>query len=124
MDAFVMADREGGGGPEPTETVSERTLRGLQEGVHARTGPCVMVVASASCEAAASKNGVNLVELLRPLCDLQGLNAPVRTVGDAAYRLQSRSMDIRLMRSPTEVQESPQRPRGAPRGPREGPEEL
>ena len=65
---------------------AHRTLQECQEILAARTGPTVMVCCSPDVDAYCEKNGMSFVHLLRPFCNLRNVNAPVRTVGDQAYR--------------------------------------
>ncbi|QDZ18133.1 trafficking protein particle complex III protein Trs85 [Chloropicon primus] len=83
---------------------AHRTLQDLQEDVAERSGPCCLVSCSPEVESYCAKSGLSLVHLLRPFCQLRNVNAPVRTVGDSAYRIQDltiRVYDGRTMYQPT-----------------------
>ena len=86
---------------------AHRTLQDLQEEVAERTGPSCLVSCSPEVDSYCQKSGLSFVHLLRPFCQLKNVNAPVRTVGDSAYRIQDltiRVYDGRTMYQPTVAQ--------------------
>ena len=62
-------------------------------------GPLVGVLASGPAEAACRRAGLGAGELLRPWTRMRDVNAPVRTVGESAYRLTSFNIRVHELRS-------------------------
>jgi len=59
----------------------------FKEWVRTAFTPVVMVMSHPDVEATCQKNGLSFVDLLRPFCQINDINIPVRTVGEQSYRV-------------------------------------
>ncbi|KAK9805365.1 hypothetical protein WJX73_007226 [Symbiochloris irregularis] len=77
----------------------------LRNWILERVSPAVMVVSSPAADAICrEKNGLTVVDLLRPHGSFHHLSVPVRTVGDTSYRI--RELQLRFFHSQTMTQPS------------------
>ncbi|MQL72415.1 hypothetical protein Taro_004755 [Colocasia esculenta] len=68
--------------------------------------PVVMVLSTPLAEEACRKNGLDLVQMLRPFCSFQNIDVPVRTASEQPYRLQE--FRLRMVYASKVRQMSPQ----------------